>query len=158
MGTTSCLVFLVVLCSLNPAPDWNRDYAQALTRAKAAHKPMAVFIGTGAEGWKALCAEGELSLETRRLLANHYVCVYVDASEARREKLVRSFEAGQSPLVVLSSQNRDYQAYRHAGKVTQANLAEALQRHAVEDFLESTALRPVLETAAAPVTLAACRT
>jgi hypothetical protein len=158
MGTTPWLFLLLVLGTLNLSPSWKLDYGQAVTQAQAAHKPLAVFIGSGVDGWKAITAEGDFSPEVRRLLVKHYVCVYVDASQAAQEKLVRSFEVGRSPLVVLSSQNRDYQAYRHAGKMTKGDLADALQRHASEDFVESTALRPVVAPAPDPFALAACRT
>jgi hypothetical protein len=130
------LFALLVSGTLNPSPSWHHDYGQTLTRAQAAKKPVAVFIGSGADGWKAACHEGELSLDVRRLLANHYVCVYVDAGHPAQESLARSFEAGQSPLVILSSRNGAYQAYRHSGKLANASLAKALQRHASEDILE----------------------
>jgi hypothetical protein len=159
MDTTPCSFYLLVLGLLNLGPGWNADYGQALVRAEAAQKPLAVFIGSGANGWKAVSAEGELGLEVCRLLAEHYVCVYVDASQPAQQALVQSFEAGGSPLVVLSSRNRAYQAYRHSGPVTRAGLAEALQRHATDDFLEPTALRPApYPPAEQPITLASCRT
>jgi hypothetical protein len=162
MGTTSCLFSLVVFGALIPSPVWHRDYGQALTRAQAAKKPVAVFIGSGAGGWKAVCEEAELSLEVRRLLADHYVCVYVDSSQPARESLVRDFEAGQLPLVVLSSQKRVFQAYRHSGKLGSASLAQALQRHATEDNLEAydepTAIGSAAEASPEPfVSAAPCR-
>ena len=136
MWTISCLFGLIVSGTLNPAPSWHRDYGQALTRAGAAQKPVAVFIGTGAEGWKAVCEDGELSLEVRRLLAEHYVCVYVDASQSGQESVVQSFEATRFPLLVLSTRNGTYQSYRHSGKLARASLAQALQRHAAQDSWE----------------------
>jgi len=136
MCTTSCLFSLLIFSTLIPTPSWNRDYAQALVRAEAAKKPVAVFIGSGADGWIGVSEEGQLSLEVRRLLAEHYICVYLDASRSAEERVVRSFDAGQSPLVVLSSRNRAYQAYRHSGKIANASLAQVLQRHASQDTLE----------------------
>ena len=163
MCTTSCLFSLLIFSTLIPTPSWNRDYAQALVRAEAAKKPVAVFIGSGADGWMGVSEEGQLSLEVRRLLAEHYICVYLDASRSAEERVVRSFDAGQSPLVVLSSRNRAYQAYRHSGKIANASLAQALQRHATEDNLEAyaepTAIGSATEASPEPYFSAApCRT
>jgi hypothetical protein len=133
MVTIAFLLAFEVVSVPTVPPGWNHDYDLALQRAAAAKKPLAVFIGTGKDGWKAVCAEKDLGSEVRRLLADHYVCLYVDASRLGQQELVQSFEAGRSPLVVLSSHNRAYQAYRHAGAQANANLAQALERYAVEE-------------------------
>jgi hypothetical protein len=114
-------------------PGWNDDYGLAVRQARAAKKPLAVFVGTGRDGWKAACSEGDLGPEVRRLLAEEYVCLYVDAGQAAHKELAQSFEAGQAPLLVLSSRCRAYQAYRHEGAQPTANLALALRRHATEE-------------------------
>jgi len=114
-------------------PGWNHDYDRALRQASTAKKPLAVFIGTGKDGWKAVSAEGELGPEVHRLLADEYVCLYVDAGRAVHKELAQSFEAGKTPLLVLSTRNRTYQAYRHEGAQANANLAVALKRHATEE-------------------------
>jgi Protein of unknown function, DUF255 len=163
MWTTSCLFALLVSGALNPAPSWNHDYAQALTQAQAAKKPVAVFIGSGADGWKAVCEDGKPSFAVRRLLADRYVCVYVDADHPAQESLARSFEAGKSPMVVLSSQNHRYQAYRHSGKLTNASLAGALGRHATGDtwepYNDPAVIRPVADLSSEVYSFATpCRT
>ena len=112
---------------------WNHDYSLALRQARAAKKPLAVFIGTGRDGWKAVSAEGDLGPEVRRLLAEEYVCLYVDAGRAAHKELAQSFEAGRAPLLVLSTRCRTYQAYRHEGAQANVNLAVALRRHATEE-------------------------
>ena len=133
MVTIAFLLALEVVSVPTLPPGWNHDYDLALQRASAAKKPLAVFIGTGKEGWKAVCAEGDLGPEVRRLLADHYVCLYVDASRLAQQELVQSFEADKSPLLVLSTRDRAYQAYRHAGALANANLAKALTRYAMEE-------------------------
>jgi hypothetical protein len=163
MWTTSCLFALLVSSTLNPSPRWNQDYAQALIQGQTAKKPVAVFIGAGADGWKAVSKDGELSFAVRRLLADHYVCVYVDAGQPAQESLVRLFEAGKSPMVVLSSQNRNYQAYRHSGTLTNTSLARALERHASADNWEAyenpAAVRPVADLSSEVFSYATpCRT
>ena len=135
-------------------PGWNHDYDLALQQASAAKKPLAVFIGTGKDGWKAVSAEGDLGPEVRRLLADHYVCLYVDASRPVHQELVQSFRADRPPLLVLSTRDRSYQAYRHSGAQANANLAQALQRYALEEPVSP----PAPTRAAAVVYEAPCRT
>ena len=133
MVTIAFLLTLEVVGLPTVPPGWNNDYELALQRAGAAKKPLAVFIGTGKDGWKAVCAEGELGPEVRRLLADEYVCLYVDANRVAHKELAQKFEVGQSPLVVLSTRDGAYQAYRHAGAQANAKFALVLRRHATEE-------------------------
>jgi hypothetical protein len=133
MYTTTVLVALHLFAVPSPAPTWHRDYDSAMKRAEELKKPVAVFVASGKHPWTALCKDGEPGPEVRRLLTEHYICVYVDASRPAEQPLARSFEAGEQPLLVLSSHNRLYQAYRHSGTVASASLAQALQRHATEE-------------------------
>lgn len=155
MYSLACFLALQLVGPSASAPDWNRDYDLALRRAEAAKKPLAVIVGTGREGWKAACEDGDLGPEVRRLLADHYVCLYVDASQAAEQELVQSFEAGRAPLVVLSTRDRAYQAYRHSGPQANASLARALRRHATE---ETASPSPPSPPATAVYYEAPCRT
>ena len=146
MHTIAYLLALQVVGLPTAPSNWNYDYDLALRRARAANKPVAIFIGTGKDGWKALCEEGDMGQEVRSLLAEHYVCVYVDASLATQKELVQSFEADRPPLVVLSSRDRIYQAYRHSGVLGNASLAKALQRHATEEAASPQASAPAANT------------
>jgi hypothetical protein len=133
MYTMSYWIALTFLIPADPTPTWNRDYYLAMNRAAAAKKPVAVFIGSGKEGWKTVADEGDLSRQVHRLLMDHYVCVYLDASQTQAKDLVRSFEAGARPLVVLSNHDLIHEAYRHPGTLANASLAQALERHAVRN-------------------------
>src|SRR5262245_3939800 len=148
MYMTSLLVSLHLVAMHIPAPTWNHDYELAMKRAEAARKPVAVFVASGRGGWKAVCEGGKPGPQVDRLLAEHYVCVYVDASRPAGQALALSFEADQQPLLVLSSHDRLYQAYRHSGTQASASLAQVLQLHARED-----AVAPALRAEPAP-----CRT
>ena len=130
MCTVICLFALHIFDLTAASPAWDRDYGAALRRAEAARKPVAVFIASGKNGPSAVCEEGALCPEVRRLLDDHYVCVYIDASEPAHQRLVQSFDAGQEPLIVLSTHDQAYEAYRHSGAVSNASLARALQHHA----------------------------
>ena len=72
MYITSWLLALQLIGTMSAAPSWNRDYGEALTRAGATKKPVAVFIASGKDGWKSVTTEGELGLEVRRLLVSRY--------------------------------------------------------------------------------------
>src|SRR5262249_16616743 len=133
MFSIACLLALQVVGLPTVPANWTYDYDLALQRGRAANKPVAVFIGTGKDGWKAICEEGEMGPEVRRRLADHYVCVDVDAGRASQQEMAQSFEAGRSPLVVLSTRDRAYQAYRHSGALGNASLAKALRRYATEE-------------------------
>ena len=163
MYTASCVFALQLLGAMASLPTWNVDYSLALKRAEAANKPLAVFIAPGRGGTMAAAAERKLSSEARRLLMNHYVCVYIDASLPTKQGLVESFEAGGLPLVVLSSPDRVNQAFRHPGRFGDAELVQALQRHTSESSAqrvrEEAARQAVASVAVAPVSYAApCRT
>jgi hypothetical protein len=133
MYSTTCLLALHLFGVGSLSPTWNLDYGRALRRAEAANKPVAVFIGSGSDGWKAICEEGNMSPEVRRLLKDHYVCLYLDAGKPADKDLVRSFEADRLPMMVLSTTDRNYQAYRHSGTTASADLAQTLRRYATND-------------------------
>ena len=42
-------------------PKWQTDYAQAMAKASEDRKPMAVFIGHGADTLKRMVADGSIS-------------------------------------------------------------------------------------------------
>jgi hypothetical protein len=130
MHLTTYLIALHIFGTLPPSPSWNRDYAAAMKRAATENKPVAVVVASGKDGWKKVCLGEKLDREVRRLLAEHYVCVYIDASEPGTRELVKAFEAGRQPLLVLSARNLVHQAYRHAGELANDSLVEVVRRHA----------------------------
>ena len=74
---------------------WQTDYAQARKMGETQRKPLAVFIGSGATGYDKVCRDGKLSAEVQKLLADNYICVYVDASTPAGEKLVKELAMTQ---------------------------------------------------------------
>jgi thioredoxin-related protein len=123
------LVLLHYVDVTSPGQVWHRDYAQALEQAEAAHKPLAVFIGSKKAGWHDIAQEGRLSPEVRRQLTEAYVCLYLDASQPADRQLADTFKAGSLPALVLSDHSRAYQAYVHAGALDNASLTAALQKY-----------------------------
>jgi hypothetical protein len=152
MYTASCALALhFLLGTLSPAPAWHGDYRLALQRAEAAKKPVAVFIGSGKNGWNALCEEGTLNAEARRLLTEHYVAVYIDVSQPNQKEVTQSFEADKLPLLVLSTHDRRYQAYRHPGTLGNDRLAKALEHYATAQAEPAPAEQPTYAASSAPV-------
>ena len=129
MFSCAALVLLQYVHATGHGQVWHHDYATALEQAKAAHKPLAVFIGSKTAGWHDVAQEGRLSLEARRHLNQAYVCLYLDASRPADRQLAESFEAGTPPALVLSDHSRSYQAYRHAGVLDNASLTAVLQKY-----------------------------
>jgi hypothetical protein len=119
-----------------PAPGWNVDYLLARRRAAEVEKPLAVFIGLGEKGWQALGAEGQLSPEVYRLLAEQYVCVYLDASGWAGYAWAKAFDADGAPMLILSDRSGNYQAFRHVGALSNESLLEALQRYSPVDLFQ----------------------
>src|SRR5262249_55479670 len=86
------LTGLVPAVELAPSPNWTSDYVQGRRLGTAQKKPLAVVLAPGKGGWDKLTKEGNLGKETRRLLAERYVCVHVDTDTARGRQLARDFE------------------------------------------------------------------
>src|SRR5262245_16517889 len=112
------------------APSWQGNYAEAVRQGKAAHKPLAVFLGNGVRGWEALGEGGRLSGPAKGLLQAHCVCVYVDRDRPEGRDLASSFEMAEGPGLVISDQGGANQAFRHEGSLPNEDLERNLRRYA----------------------------
>jgi hypothetical protein len=140
---------LVALTTLLASPGteslvWQKDYATALQRGKETGKPLAVFLGKGANGWQSVTKEGKIDAKTTELLSQKYVCLYVDLSDEAGKHLADSFELHSTPGLVISSPGGAVQAYRHEGELQPSDLQQNLVRY-------SDPTRPVVTTEGAPV-------
>jgi hypothetical protein len=122
-------VALFVPSESAPAPVWYDDYRTAMRRAEAEAKPLAVFIGKGESGQGTLGEEGELNTDVARLLADSYVCLYVNADRPAHRELAEAFEASALPTLVLSDRTRMYQAFRHSGTLDNTRLVRVLETY-----------------------------
>src|SRR5262249_3514783 len=98
MYTTAALfAFSGLLAALpvSESPTWLTDYSLARKEGQSKAKPLAVFLGSGASGWNELSQSGKLNKEHKRLLAKHYICVYVDTSKRSGKQLAEDFEMSQ---------------------------------------------------------------
>lgn len=114
-------------------PAWLQDYGLARTEGRKEGKPLAVFIGSGESGWEQLSREGAFGNEIAGLLADNYVCVYVDANSKAGRKLASAFEITEDTGIVLSDRGGDLQAFRHEGTLANQDLKRYLRKYAEPD-------------------------
>lgn len=112
-----------VLGAAPTTPTWNGSYVQAREQA-AGKKPLAVVFGSGQDGWTKLVH----SEESKKLLAEQYVCVYVDTTSDSGKSLARTFAINTPSGVVLSDRSGALQAYWHDGDLADPSLVRSLRK------------------------------
>jgi hypothetical protein len=131
MHTSIWLLALSGFVSAAPAGlPWQSDYQAAKRLGAEVNKPLAVFLGSGTNGWKQLAREGGLSATARKILSDSYVCVHIDTATDKGKAWAGAFEMSGGLGIVLSDLGGKNQAYRHEGDLADANLVESLQRYA----------------------------
>lgn len=118
--------------SLSPEPTWLNDYTLAQTRVAAVRKPMAVFVGSGKDGWAKVVRDGALDPDLKRTLANKFVCVYVDTDTANGRSLAGAFEVASKGLII-SDRAGTTQAFSLSGDMTRDELSRTLAKYADPD-------------------------
>jgi hypothetical protein len=97
---------------------------------------MAVFVGTGKAGWEAAVRDG-FDPSVSKLLAEKFVCLYVDSSTPRGKDLAAAFQVGNRG-VVLSDRTGQTQAYSAAGTISRSELSRALVAYADVEVAQKT--------------------
>jgi hypothetical protein len=132
-------MLLIALSGIAPVvkdePAWVKDYSVARKLCQAEQKPMAVFLGSGSKGWNDLSREGRLDKETARLLAQHYVCLYLDRTTEEGQLTAQALEMQDSRGIVISSSSGKLQAFRHEGDLSNQDLAKYLRRFSNPDLV-----------------------
>lgn len=116
-----------------PSPSWMRDYRTAVEKAQEEQKPLAVFIGNGAEGWQQLSTDGRLGREARQVLASRYVPFYLDTSTKAGRKLADAFAVKDGPALVISDRGGENMALRYSGQLQPTDLHRALVKYAAPE-------------------------
>ena len=129
MYTPTIVFAFIGLFSLDQ-PQWVKDYSLARQHGKEQRKPLAVFVASGKTGWDKISQEGQLDKEVHKILAAHYVCVYVDADKAPGERLANAFELTDRLGLVISDGTGALQAFWHAGGLANEDLVKYLLRYA----------------------------
>jgi len=132
MYTSGLLLALVGMfpSSIRQEPIWLEDYSQGWRQSGKLEKPLAVFIGSGANGWNRLSQDGRLSTEAKEILAKNYVCVYLDTNREAGQELATAFEMPNHLGVVISDSTGRVQAFRHEGDLQTQALIRSLRRYA----------------------------
>jgi hypothetical protein len=120
------------MVSRAPLPEvaWSADYDTARQAGKAEKKPLAVFLGSGENGYDKVCRDGALSKEAQEALQNSYVCLYVDMSTEAGRGLAKAFEITKPAGLVISNRAGTKQVYHHDGALAAADLKRTLTRSA----------------------------
>ena len=137
MYTTIALFALtasVTTGNLAPAPTWQTDYRTAQATVTSAGKPMAIFIANGT-GWESVVKDG-IDAGTKKVLAEKFVCLSVDASTVQGRSLAQAFQVGRG--LVISDRTGTVQAYSIAGELTKAELTSALEKYSEAKAVETT--------------------
>ncbi len=130
------LIVLALSGSVAPAeaipspPAWRSDYRSAAREGLTLKRPLAVFVAAGPEGWEKVSKEGVLGKEARHLLERNYVCVYVDTSSERGQRLAELFEITGGQGLVISDVSGEKQAFWHAGGLSARDLEHYLRKYA----------------------------
>jgi hypothetical protein len=135
MYTAMALVALT-MGNLTTNPAWLVDYSAAQAKVTVAGKPMAVFVGTGKAGWEAAVRDG-FDPSVSKLLAEKFVCLYVDASTAKGKALAANLQVGDRGIV-LSDRTGRTQAYSAAGTISRIELTRALVAYADVEVAQKT--------------------
>lgn len=111
-------------------PRWLNDLGAACKLGSRQRKPLAVVIGTGPENWDRVSRDGALSPEANRLLAEHFVCLYVDRDGKEGKALASALEIAGPTGLVLSDHSGKVQAFHRDGALANADLERHLQTYA----------------------------
>jgi hypothetical protein len=132
MYTSVALFALSGILAAGPAaesPTWLTSYSLARKQAESKHRPLAIFLGSGPSGWNNVSQSGKLGKRVQALLAEHYLCVYVDTSKPAGKELAGDFEIPDGLGIVISDANGQVQAFRHEGDLSTERLAQYLDRY-----------------------------
>jgi hypothetical protein len=133
-------------------PSWRNDYPLALKEGRRARRPLAIFVGSGPDGWDSLSKDGSLDKEARQLLEHNYVCVYLDSDTVEGRRLADQLELTRGRGVILSDVTGEKQAFWHAGPLSNENLNHYLRKYSdPERLVQSTETVPEARPQAPPV-------
>lgn len=112
-------------------PMWIKDYQMALEKGAKAKKPLAVFVAKGQSGYNHLIQEANLNNSIKKTLADHYVCVFLDADSKSQQGLLQALAITKGQGLVLSDRTGLLQAFHHDGPLPTGELGKQLSHFAV---------------------------
>jgi hypothetical protein len=130
MISSQALFALASLVALGTdAPNWQTDYTKARQQATSEQKSLAVFVASGQNGQQQF-VRGTQAAEINKVLAQQYVCVYIDSSSDAGKKLAAAFELPDGVGLVIGDRTGASQAFYHSGTIDDTTLARSLRRYA----------------------------
>src|SRR5258708_424836 len=117
----------------NSSPTWYGDYGIAQKQGVESTKPLAIFIGSGEAGYGKISRKGRLAKEVQRLLADRYVCVYLDTTTASGKAMALAFKVKKGPGLVLSDVTGVHQAFHYKGELSRRELERYLKKYSHAD-------------------------
>lgn len=126
----SVVLTSAVLAGQEPSPSWQTSYSQAQGIGATQKKPLAIVFGPGANGWTRIVREATPGEDLNKLLAEKYVCVYVDTATPAGKKLAEDFAITQATGLVLSNRAGSLQAFWHQGDLPSQSLTSYLRKYA----------------------------
>jgi hypothetical protein len=112
------------------APAWLHHYGEARENGRTESKPVAVFIGSGSSGWHQVSRDGQFDSKVNQILADSYVCLYVNTDSDYGRELASAFGISDGPGLVISSHSGKLQVFSHQGDLENGDLSHFLRRYA----------------------------
>ena len=140
---TSLLTIGLLVAPVSDAQDgpvWLTSYSSGLEQGQKQGKPVAVFVGSGAQGQAAPVKEGQFSADALKILSHRYVCVYLDRSQSANQRLVRDLGITVAGLVI-SDRTGNLQAFHQDGAISQSDLTGRLRHFVVSSTVSNTESR-----------------
>ncbi len=109
--------------------EWQPSYSQARIQCQDAKRPLAVVVGDGSAGFNHLTLEGSLSPDIRKILVDHYVCVYLDTQKKENQVLLQTLTVQSGHGLILSDATAEVQAFFHDGKISASDLKQQLEKY-----------------------------
>ena len=134
----SAMALLAALSSIPEVPVFKTDYRLACLATASEKKPMAVFLGKGADGWKKGVRGGTIDPAVGRMLASKYVCTFIDTDTAEGQRLAKAFELNGTTGLVVSDRSGGLVAFRHDGELPADELTRRLTRYAEPEYVVRT--------------------
>ena len=120
----------VALIVAAPSANWESSYGQGQQQAAAQKKPLVVVFGPGANGWTKVVKAEAPAQEVTKLLAEKYVCVFVDTNSPHGQKLAQDFGVAGGVGMVISDRNGSSQAFWHEGDLANDRMIHYLAKYA----------------------------
>ena len=137
------------------APAWRSDYSIALKEGQKAKRPLAIFVGSGPEGWDKISQDGGLDKEARDILQRRYVCLYLDAANADSRSMIEKLELSNRTGLVIGDASGQAQAFRHSGTLRNEDINHYLRKYSDPEVVvvrtERVAEAPPSYRTAAPI-------